>query len=318
MDIMVIVKCMAKLLLILILGFALNKTGVIDAVMSKKLSGLVVKITAPLLIISSALSATRENRMQILLLFGAGFLMYIGFILFAKLVTTLLRFDKKEKPIYECMMVFSNNSFMGFPVLQSILGDSAVFYSSMLHFSFNIFIYTYAVWCFRKAYPKEGEQEKKSFKEQVKDIIKCLLTPGFILIFLALIIFLVGIRDDGVIYETCYMVGNTTSALSMLVLGATFAQYPIKESFSDLRSYGFSLIRLFLIPAVTFGLCKLLGVNDYYTSIVTITNAMPVASMTLMIANEYEADTKIITRNIVVTTLLSIVTIPIVVGLFLV
>ena len=318
MDIMVIAKCMFKLFIVLVLGFVLYKFDIIDARTSKKLSSLVVKVTAPLWIISTALSASTQNRLGVLLLFGAGILMYIGFILFAKLVTWLLRINPQDRPLYECMMVFSNNSFMGFPVLQSVLGDSAVFYSSMLHFSFNIFIYTYAVYCFEKAAGTSGEKaakEHKSKKEKAAELVKALVTPGFILILLALVIFVLGIRDDGIIYESCYMIGNVTSVLSMLVLGAAFAQYPVKESLSDIRSYGFSVLRLLVIPIVTLLVCRLLKVNDFYTSIATITNGMPVASMVVMMANEHNADTKIITRNIVVTTALSLITIPVVVAL---
>ena len=141
------------------------------------------------------------------------------------------------------------------------------------------------------------------------------MTPGFILILLALIIFVTGIRDEGIIYESCYMIGNVTSVLSMLVLGSTFAQYPVKESLSDVRSYGFAVIRLLVIPVATLLVCRLLHVNDFYTSIATITNGMPVASMVVMMANEHNADTKIVTRNIVVTTALSLITIPVVVAL---
>ena len=138
MDIMVIAKCMVKLFIVLVLGFGLYKADIIDAATSKKLSSLIVKVTAPLWIISTALSASTENRLGVLVLFGAGILMYIGFILFARLVTWVLRINPKDRPLYECMMVFSNNSFMGFPVLQSVIGDSAVFYSSMLHFSLSL------------------------------------------------------------------------------------------------------------------------------------------------------------------------------------
>lgn len=328
MDVMVIAKCMIKLFIILVLGFVLNKFGIIDKTTGKKLSSLVVKVTAPLWIISTALSASTENRSRVLLVFGAGILMYLGFILFAKIVTTVLRINRKDRPVYECMMVFSNNSFMGFPVLQSVLGDEAVFYSSMLHFSFNIFIYTYAVYCLKKAAAMQDEAsggtEAESGTTQEKNtglagraaaLAKSLVTPGFILILLALVIFVSGIRDDGVIYETCYMIGNTTSVLSMLVLGAAFAQYPVKESLSDIRTYGFSVIRLLVMPLVTLGVCRLLKVNDFYTAIAVITNGMPVASMVVMMANEHNVDTRLVTRNIVVTTALSLVTIPVVVAL---
>lgn len=336
MDILVIAKCMLKLFIILVLGFVLNKCNIIDNATGKKLSSLVVKVTAPLWIISTALSASTENRYKVLLVFGAGILMYLGFIIFARIVTTLLRINPKDRPIYECMMVFSNNSFMGFPVLQSVLGDEAVFYSSMLHFSFNIFIYTYAVYCLKSAaqnsdnntsdkhdntagdgriYGKGRGAGRRSLGQRAAELARSLVTPGFILILLALVIFITGIRDDGVVYETCYMIGNTTSVLSMLVLGAAFAQYPVKESLSDLRSYGFSVIRLLVIPFVTLLVCRVLHVNEFYTAIATITNGMPVASMVVMMANEHDADTKIVTRNIVVTTALSLITIPIIVSL---
>lgn len=314
MDIMVIARCMIKLFIILILGFVLNKCNIIDNVTGRKLSSLVVKVTAPLWIISTALGASAENRGEVLLVFGAGILMYLGFILFAKLVVALLHINKKDRPVYECMMVFANNSFMGFPVLQSVLGDEAVFYSSMLHFSFNIFIYTYAVYCLRKA-SGSVSQGQNSLAGRAKSLARSLVTPGFLLILLALILFVAGVRDDGVIYETCHMIGNTTSVLSMLVLGAAFAQYPVKESLTDLKSYGFSVIRLILIPLVSLGICRLLHVNEFYTAIVVITNGMPVASMVVMMANEHNADTRIVTRNIVVTTALSLVTIPVIVAL---
>ena len=334
MDILVIAKCMLKLFIILVLGFVLNKCNIIDNATGKKLSSLVVKVTAPLWIISTALSASTENRYKVLLVFGAGILMYLGFIIFARIVTTLLRINPKDRPVYECMMVFSNNSFMGFPVLQSVLGDEAVFYSSMLHFSLNIFIYTYAVYCLKSAAQNSDNNTpdkhdntagggrsdsrgagRRSLGQRAAELARSLVTPGFILILLALVIFITGIRDDGVVYETCYMIGNTTSVLSMLVLGAAFAQYPVKESLSDLRSYGFSVIRLLVIPLVTLLVCRVLHVNEFYTAIATITNGMPVASMVVMMANEHDADTKIVTRNIVVTTALSLITIPIIVSL---
>lgn len=334
MDILVIAKCMLKLFIILVLGFVLNKYNIIDNATGKKLSSLVVKVTAPLWIISTALSASTENRYKVLLVFGAGILMYVGFIIFARIVTALLRINPKDRPVYECMMVFSNNSFMGFPVLQSVLGDEAVFYSSMLHFSFNIFIYTYAVYCLKAAAQNNDNNtsgkhdntagggrsdsrgaRRRSLGQRAAELARSLVTPGFILILLALVIFITGIRDDGVVYETCYMIGNTTSVLSMLVLGAAFAQYPVKESLSDLRSYGFSVIRLLVIPLVTLLVCRVLHVNEFYTAIATITNGMPVASMVVMMANEHDADTKIVTRNIVVTTALSLITIPIIVSL---
>lgn len=304
MDVQVIVTVMMKLFMIMALGFLLNKAGIIDKHTNTRLSGLISKITAPLLIISSVLSSSPDNRMGILKVLGAGFLMYVVLILFAKLICTLFRFPKKDRPLYECMLVFSNNSFMGFPVLQSLLGDEAIFYSAMIHFSFNVLIFSYGINNIAKCSGKEGT---------AKFEIKNLLNPGFILTAVALLIYLSGFRSDGIIYDTVYMVGNVTSPLSMIVLGASLAMYPIRESISDWRSYAFSVVRLFVIPLMTFAICRLLRINDFYTTIVTVTNAMPVASLVLMLGNQAEIDTRVIIRNIFVTTVLATVTVPILV-----
>lgn len=306
MDVQVIVGVMVKLFVIMALGFVLNKVGIIDKHTNAKMSGLVSKITSPLLVISSVLSSSPENRLEVLMVLLAGFIMYMAFILFAKMICILFRFPKKDWPLYECMLVFSNNSFMGFPVLQSLLGDEAIFYSAMIHFSFNILIFSYGINNIGKCGKENGEEKFK---------VRNLLNPGFILICIALIIYLSGFRSNGIIYDTVYMVGNVTSPLSMIVLGASLAMYPIKESISDWRSYAFSVVRLFVIPVLTFIFCKLIGINDFYTTIVTITNGMPVATLILMLGNQAEIDTSVIIRNIFVTTVLSTVTVPLLVTL---
>lgn len=306
MDIWLIARIMLKLFLIMALGFVLAKTGIIDKHTNTKLSGLISKITMPLLVISSVLSSTAENYTEIFIVLGVGILMYIGFMIFGKIICFLFQFPKKDRPIYECMLVFSNNSFMGYPILQSILGERAIFYTAMIHFAFNIFIFSYGV----NAIEKCGKRD-----ENVKFQWKKLLNPGFILVSCALVLFVTGIRDQGIVYETVSMVGNVTSPLSMIVLGASLAAYPIKESITDWRSYLFAVARLGILPVITFFVCRMLGVNDFFTTIVTITNGMPVASMVLMLGNEAQVDTSVIIKNIFVTTVLSTFTVPILVGL---
>lgn len=306
MDIQIIVNVMIKLFLIMALGYLLAKVDIIDKQTNTKLSGLITKVTCPFLILSSVLSSSPDNRLGVFYVILAGIAMYIVFMVFAKAVCFLLRFPKQDRPLYECMLVFSNNAFMGYPVVQSILGTEAIFYTAMIHFAFNIFIYSYGIMSIEKCSGREG-----SAKFQFKKLIN----PGFILTLAALLVFLLGIRSDGVIYETVNMVGNVTSPLSMLVLGSSLAMFPLKESITDWRSYVFSAVRLFVMPVVTFAICRLLGVSDFYTTILTITNGMPVASLILMLGNQAGVDTRVIIRNIFVTTVLSTVTVPIVAAL---
>ena len=306
MDIMVVFQTMLKLFLLLILGFVLFKCHIFDEYTNKKISALIVNVASPMLIISTIAGVEGSNISIVFLMIGAGILMYIGFIIFGKIINRIFPFPKKDWPVYECMVVFANTGFMGYPVLLDVFGQEAVFYASLIHMAFNFFVYTYAIMCLTKG---DDSEFKLNFKQ--------LLTPGIILIFVGIFIYLFDIQLPSVLMDTINSVGSLTAPLSMMMIGSSLAVYPIKDSFTDWRSYVFAFVRLMIVPFVTMIMCRLLHIDAYYANITIITNAMPVGSMVLMLATQYNANVKIVTRNIVVSTLLSVITIPIVVATML-
>ena len=306
MDIMVVFQTMLKLFLLLILGFVLFKCHIFDEYTNKKISALIVNVASPMLIISSIAGVEGRNKSIVFLMIGAGILMYIGFIILGKIINRIFPFPKKDWPVYECMVVFANTGFMGYPVLLDVFGQEAVFYASLIHMAFNFFVYTYAIMCLTKG---DDSEFKLNFKQ--------LLTPGIILIFVGIFIYLFDIQLPSVLMDTINSVGSLTAPLSMMMIGSSLAVYPIKDSFTDWRSYVFAFVRLMIVPFVTMIMCRLLHIDAYYANITIITNAMPVGSMVLMLATQYNANVKIVTRNIVVSTLLSVITIPIVVATML-
>ena len=306
MDIMVVFQTMLKLFFLLVLGFVLFKCHIFDEYTNKKISALIVNVASPMLIISSIAGVEGNNKSIVFLMIGAGILMYIGFIILGKIINRIFPFPKKDWPVYECMVVFANTGFMGYPVLLDVFGQKAVFYASLIHMAFNFFVYTYAIMCLTKG---DDSEFKLNFKQ--------LLTPGIILIFVGIFIYLFDIQLPSVLMDTINSGGSLTAPLSMMMIGSSLAVYPIKDSFTDWRSYVFAFVRLLIVPFVTMIMCRLLHIDAYYANITIITNAMPVGSMVLMLATQYNANVKIVTRNIVVSTLLSVITIPIVVATML-
>ena len=306
MDIMVVFQTMLKLFLLLVLGFVLFKCHIFDEYTNTKVSALIVNVASPMLIISSIAGVEGSNKSIVFLVIGAGILMYIGFIILGKIINRIFPFPKKDWPVYECMVVFANTGFMGYPVLLDVFGQEAVFYASLIHMAFNFFVYTYAIMCLTKG---DDSEFKLNFKQ--------LLTPGIILIFVGIFIYLFDIQLPSVLMDTINSVGSLTAPLSMMMIGSSLAVYPIKDSFTDWRSYVFAFVRLMIVPFVTMIMCRLLHIDAYYANITIITNAMPVGSMVLMLATQYNANVKIVTRNIIVSTLLSVITIPIVVATML-
>ena len=306
MDIMVVFQTMLKLFLLLVLGFVLFKCHIFDEYTNKKISALIVNVASPMLIISSIAGVEGNDKSIVFLMIGAGMLMYIGFIILGKIINRIFPFPKKDWPVYECMVVFANTGFMGYPVLLDVFGQEAVFYASLIHMAFNFFVYTYAIMCLTKS---DDSEFKLNFKQ--------LLTPGIVLIFIGILIYLFDMQLPSVLMDTINSVGSLTAPLSMMMIGSSLAVYPIKDSFTDWRSYVFAFVRLIIVPFVTMIVCRLLHINPYYANITIITNAMPVGSMVLMLATQYNANVKIVTKNIVVSTLLSVITIPIVVATML-
>ena len=306
MDIMVVFQTMLKLFLLLILGFVLFKCHIFDEYTNKKISALIVNVASPMLIISSIAGVEGNDKSIVFLMIGAGILMYIGFIILGKIINRIFPFPKKDWPVYECMVVFANTGFMGYPVLLDVFGQEAVFYASLIHMAFNFFVYTYAIMCLTKS---DDSEFKLNFKQ--------LLTPGIVLIFIGILIYLFDMQLPSVLMDTINSVGSLTAPLSMMMIGSSLAVYPIKDSFTDWRSYVFAFVRLMIVPFVTMIMCRLLHIDAYYANITIITNAMPVGSMVLMLATQYNANVKIVTKNIVVSTLLSVITIPIVVATML-
>ena len=306
MDIMVVFQTMLKLFLLLVLGFVLFKCHIFDEYTNKKISALIVNVASPMLIISSIAGVEGNEKSIVFLMIGAGILMYIGFIILGKIINRIFPFPKKDWPVYECMVVFANTGFMGYPVLLDVFGQEAVFYASLIHMAFNFFVYTYAIMCLTKS---DDSEFKLNFKQ--------LLTPGIVLIFIGILIYLFDMQIPSVLMDTINSVGSLTAPLSMMMIGSSLAVYPIKDSFTDWRSYVFAFVRLIIVPFMTMIVCRLLHINPYYANITIITNAMPVGSMVLMLATQYNANIKIVTRNIVVSTLLSVITIPIVVATML-
>ncbi len=302
MDVYVVLRVMVKLFVIMLLGFVLNKGGILDVHTNKKISAMIVNLTAPLLIISAVSSSSGGDRAGVLYVLGAGFLMYLALAAIAYVIVKILRIRPSDRGTIQCMIVFSNNTFMGYPVVQSVLGTEAVFYTSMLHFAFNVFIYTYGVICL------SGER----YQGSAKDLMKKLMTPGLGLILAALVIYLTDIRLPALAMEIIEMAGSITSPLSMLILGSTLAVYPLRGALTNWRCYGISAIRLLVVPLLTLGFCKMIGLNDFMTGVATLTNAMPVASMVVMFANQYDGNKELVSGGVLVSTTLSVVTIPLI------
>ncbi|MPM78295.1 hypothetical protein SDC9_125306 [bioreactor metagenome] len=306
MDIGVIINQMLVLFIIMIIGYIANKKNILDVNVNKKISSLLLNITAPALILSSVVNRGKEGNPKLVLDIAI-----IAIILYAILpfigifLAKFLKVPKEDEKLYQFMTIFANIGFMGFPVIESIFGSEAVFFAAIINLVFNVFCYSYGIYLI-------SENNKLSFD------IKTLINPGIIASIIAIIIYITNMEVLLIIKETTSMIGGITTPLAMMLIGSSLAQIPIKEVFLEKRLYPYTFIKQIIIPIIFFLILKHFVTNELILGIIIIVSAMPVATITIMFCNEYEGNINLASKTIFITTLCSVVTIPALVYILLI
>lgn len=309
MDFNQLLETLIVLFAVLILGYIAGKCKIIDERGQKTISKYIAKIASPLLILSSVSSDNLtgdKSRILVVLLVGIG--LYVIMPLVAKLLVLPFRVQSYDQAIYEMMYIFSNAAFLAFPVLRTMYGAEAVFYAAIINISFNLCIYSYGVYILMKS---NGDG-------QAKIPLKNIVNPGVTSAVFAMVIYLCDIPLPGLVVEFCSMVGETTIPLSMLVIGVSLAFVDFKELFTEPKIYLFSLIRLVVLPIITFYILRLFIHDPLLIAVVTVIQAMPSGTLNSVLSTEYGGNSQLAAKGVFFSTLCCIITIPFIVWLLLV
>lgn len=307
MNIVEIFTIMIVLFSIILLGYSINKLKILDEKTNNKLSELILKLTTPALIINSALgqspSISRKEIITILLL-GIG--LYLFLIMFARLIVTVFQMKDENSGIYQLMIIIANTGFIGYPVLSALYGNSSIFPFSILHIPFNIVLFSYGIYITQKG------------KENIKFDIKSAVNPCVIAALISLLIFLLEIRVPEIFNRIFGLIGETTIPLSMLLIGSFLASINIKDIFIDFKIYIISIIKLLVLPFIMYFLSKLFIDNNLIIAYLTLSGALPTGPSIMIMVNQYSQNEDKAAVGVFITTILSIVTIPLIIYFLLV
>ena len=293
---------MVQLFSILIIGYILCKRDIMTADFTKRLNKIVVNITLPAMILSSVLGSEGGDNELVFYLFGLATALYFVMPFLTLGISKLMHMPKSEEGLYAFMMTFSNVGFMGYPVIRAAYGDLAVFYTAIFNIMFNVSAFTLGVWLIHR-----GTGTKAQFSA------KKLLSPGILFSLLAVAFYLLKIKLPGPVTELIGTVGSLTTPLAMLLIGATLGQMPLKEVFNDWHMYPFTVVKQIVLPLLLWPIIRMLTADPMIRGIMLILMAMPVANTSVLFATEYGLSEKTAAKNVFFTTLVSILTVPLVV-----
>lgn len=301
MDISVVVNQVLMLFLPIVIGYFIIKIKLVDEGFKKNISAFLFNVTLPCTIISALQfdfepSMIIKSGMLILISLVILFIMWLSGLS----TTKLLRMNDQSRNVAIYSLMFSNFSFMGYPVAQAFLGDKGMFYATM----FSIPMYA-IVQSFGVALIVGGGSSKK-FR------LSYILNAPMVAVVIGFVMFLTGWRLPKAVDGTIRSIGAMTTPLSMILVGLALSVKPLKNAFTDYRYYIVALLRLVVMPLIIFYLLRLINIDIDICRISAIITMMPVAANIIMTSAAFGKDTSDPAKSVLLTTLLSVITIPLV------
>lgn len=299
-------KTIATQVLILYLiagiGFVTDKAGLFKKADAKRLIDLLFNVILPIAVIHTFMTMeySREHVKGILIAFVCAFATH----LFGAGVA-LLTFKKrslKEQGIYHYAIILSNAAFLALPLAKSVIGNEGIFYCSVYVAVFNMVAFTLGI------YEISGHEAKIDLK-------KLVLNPGSISVLIGLPLYFLQLDIPYFISYPMELVGNCNSPLAMIVFGTFLANSSFKNMFAKKEIYFVSFLRLVLIPLCMLGIFYVCGVRGSLLVAMIISASAPTATNTAMYAAKYENDTALGSEIAAQSSVLSIITMPVVVAL---
>lgn len=300
-----IIQKMLLLLLMIAVGYIANRCRAMDADFTTKLSKFLLNVTVPGALLSSGMSGEiRFTASELLQLFLIAAGLFALMFAFAYAVPFVIRAERSEVGTYRFLTAFVNTIFMGYPVATAFFGSSAVIYIAVLSLPFNIAVFSAGPLMLSG---KSGEKFSWKF----------LLNGGIISSVAALLLILFRVRVPGVISELCSSIGSATTPIALIVIGSNLAEMPLRDIFGSGRMYFFSLFRLIVIPFAVWLVFRNFIADPVILGCTVILGGLPSASMATLVSAKYGGNEHLASQGVMLTTLLSAFTVPIVMYILL-
>lgn len=290
-----IVSQVSLMYVLMAIGFVVYKKKIINEDGTKQLSNLLVWVVNPLILLTRY---QMEFSMIKLKEIGISFIVSLGAMLIGFIIGEVI--FKKQQNIEKFAIGFANAGFIGIPLVTSLMGIEKVFNLSAYLVCFNILSYTYGIYIVSR-------------NKDLITIKSVLLNPGIIAVGFGLLIFISPIKLPDIIYNAFNLVGNTNTPIAMILLGTYIAKSKLITLFNDKSAYFVAFVKLILIPIVILIVFKFLPSSlDEIKKVVLIAMSTPVGLTVPMFSQMYGGDYGYGAKLVGLSTLLSLVTIPLI------
>lgn len=302
---MLVSEILSSLVMIFIMilpGIFFRKRKIISVEQSDAITSIVVNLTWPCLVIDAM-----QMDFSIEILKDSGYMMAIAMIIFAVIIAAafplakLFKMSPGKKYITAFMLLFGNTGFIGLPVIKALYGGESVFFAAILEMVNDILIFTIGLVLVQMSAGAKLRFDPKQF-----------LSPGLIGVLIGLVLFLADIRLPQMLGGSVELIGNATTPLSMFIIGYQIGGLKIKEIVGDWHVYAVCALKLLVVPVAVLAVLKLL-IGDFtlLEKVLILGFAMPVGTVSAIFSQQYRGEVGFATKAVLLSTVFSIITIPI-------
>jgi predicted permease len=297
------------LAVLVIVGLIASKTGVITQEVKDMMARLIFNITLPFMLLCnfSRLSITPRLLSNSLAILFLTFCVQMFMLLISWLITRMMRMKNSEATIFKTHSVFGNLVYLGFPLIYALYGEEGLLYAGMYQFVSNMLMWTIGVVLLNQG-------KNLSVWENVKHIFN----PNTFAVLIGFFMFLFSVKLPPVLMKSLGGLGDSTTYLSMVYVGSMMFYTSMKGFLNKKEVYIFTFSKLILLPilillilsqVVTFFPDRIeIGV----ASVLVLMSSMPAMANVVIMAKIFGADDKLATANVFVSTIVSMVTLPLV------
>ena len=295
----VILEKMAMLVIFLAGGYVFARLKVVGPEFNKGLSKLVINFFLVGLILSSVVNKEFDMTGKEII-----FSLLLWCVMMAVSVTVgwltprVFRMKSGDKGMYSLMVGFMNNGFMGFPLAAAVYGTDVLFFAALSNIPFNLLLYTLGIVILNSG---EGKQKLE---------LKRVLNAPIIATLAAIVILALKIRMPLFVEDTLSYMSSATVPLSMMCIGVSLGGVSLKDAFCHPRLYLISLMRLIVCPLLTWLILRGIITDPVMLGTIVLLAATPTAVICTILGIEYGRDGIESSEGILLSTVLSMLTIP--------
>lgn len=298
MNIAAVFNQLILLFIPVLVGYLLIKRKICEDAFVKNLSTFLFTVTLPCSIISAMQfdfdkSIFKESLMIVIASVVAVAVSFGVSLAFARAVGV----NGAKKGVVLFSIVFSNFSFMGYPIAEAFMGEKGLFYATVFSLPLYFFVQSLGLSFI-------SENGEKGFK------LKYILNPPMVGVYVGFLLFLTRTRLSGVIDDAVSSFASMTTPLAMLLVGMSLTNVSFKNVFGDITFYAVALLRLIVLPLISYYLLFFIGFDLVSRQVTATITMMPVAANIIITLIRHGKDSTDAAKAVFITCLLSFFTIP--------